>query len=361
MPIFNPFKNPFMMFFPKKMLGIDIGTASVKIVELSRWGGGKTLENYGEINSPALYKESFRNMERGSYLLPDYFVARAIRAILDEARIKTKEVIFSIPDFSTFCTSFELPPMSEKEIPNAVQYTAPQYIPLPISETALDWKIIGGEPGDKRTPIKIFLVAVPRRIIEEYQSVARMAGLELYALEAEALSIARSLVKDSKKTICLLDIGVQSTTINIIEKGSLKKSYSFNFSSGQLTNAVASAMGVGYTEAEEIKSKEGLLSKNEGISRNLYLLVDPILSEVKNIVLDYYQREGKEIEEIYLSGGTAHLPGLKAYFGEVFKKDIDVPNCFSDLLYPPILEDTLEKMGPSFSVAVGAALGGLQT
>ena len=98
----NIFANPGKMFFPKKMVGIDIGTASIKIVELSRWGQGKTLENYGEIKSFSLYKEPFRNIEKGSYLLSNYFVSRAVRAVLDEARIKTKAVIFSVPDFSTF-------------------------------------------------------------------------------------------------------------------------------------------------------------------------------------------------------------------------------------------------------------------
>ena len=85
---------------------VMIGTASVKIVELSRWGQGKTFENYGEIKSASLYKEPFRSVERGSYLLDNYFVSRAIRAILDEARIKTKAVIFSIPDFNEYPQHF---------------------------------------------------------------------------------------------------------------------------------------------------------------------------------------------------------------------------------------------------------------
>ena len=116
----NIFSNPLKMFFPKKMVGIDVGTSSIKVVEISRWGQGKTLENYGEIKSVSLYKEPFRNVEKGGYLLSNYFVSRAVRAVLDEARIRTKAVIFSIPDFSTFCTSFELPPMNAKELPDAV-------------------------------------------------------------------------------------------------------------------------------------------------------------------------------------------------------------------------------------------------
>ena len=356
----NPFKNPFMMFFPKKMLGIDIGTSSIKVVEISRWGGGKTLENYGEIKSTALYKESAKTFEKGSYLLSDFFVSRAVTAILNEAKIKTKAAIFSIPDFSTFSTQIELPPMTEKEIQQAVYYTAPQYIPLPITETTLDWRIISGTPGDKNSSLKVFLTAIPNQIVQGYQKIAQSAGLELYALEAETVAITRALIKDKKKIICLMDIGVQSTTVNIIDNGVLKKSYSFSFASNQLTYAVLSALGLSYSEAEELKNKQGLISLNANLTKTLYLLIDPLLLQIRKISGDFYQEEGKDIEEIYLTGGTANLPGLKEYFQETFKKNIEIPNCFSNLLYPPILEEKIKEMGPSFSVAVGLALGGLE-
>jgi len=356
----NPFKNPFMMFFPKKMLGIDVGTASVKIVEISRWGEGKTLENYGEIKSMSLYKEPVDNFERGSYLLSDFFVSRAIMAVLEEAKIKTKEAIFSIPDFSTFCTSIELPPMTEKEINQAVYYTAPQYIPLSITETTLDWRVIGGTPGDKNSSLKILLIAIPNQVVQGYQKIARLAGLELYALEAETLAISRALVKDKKKIVCLMDIGVQSTTVNIIDKGVLKKSYSFSFAANQLTYAVSSALGLNYVEAEKLKNKEGLISSNADLNKTLYLLIDPLLLQIRKISGDFYQEEGREIEEIYLTGGTANLPGLKEYLEETFKKKVEIPNCFSNLLYPPILEEKIKGMASSFSVAVGLSLGGLE-
>ena len=357
----NIFKNPLKMFFPKKMVGIDIGTASVKVVELSRWGEGKTLENYGEIKSASLYKEGFRNVEKGGYLLSNYFVSRAVRAVLDEARIHTKAAIFSVPDFSTFCTSFELPPMSEKEIGEAVYYSASQYIPLPITETTLDWKVIGGEPGDKKTPLKIFLVAIPNQIVQDYQKVAQLAGLELYAVEAEILGLSRALVREKKQCACLIDIGVQSTTISIINGQSVKKSYSFEFAGSQLTYAVSSVLGLGHIEADEIKNREGLVSLQKNISDTLYLLIDPLLLEIKRVLADFALQEGKEVDIIYLTGGTSAMPGLRDYFQEALRKKVEIPNCFSDILYPPILGKTLEKMAPSFSVATGVALGGLET
>ena len=364
---FNIFANMQKMFLPKKMVGIDIGTSSIKVVEVSKWGQGKTLENYGEIKSVSLYKEPFRNNERGSYSLSNYFVSRAVRAVFEEARIKTKAVIFSIPDFSTFCTSMDLPPMSKSELPEAIYYNAPQYIPLPITETTLDWKLIEGNPGVKNSKLKVFLVAIPNQTIQDYQNVAKLAGLDLYAVEAEALGLARSLVRPSPssvpipdRSICIVDIGVQSTTINIVYKKNLVKSYSFDFSGGQITYSIASALGLTQIEAESLKNREGLVSLKEEISKILYLLIDPLIIEIKKILADFYMQYSEDVGTIYLTGGTSSLPGLKEYCAEVLKKRVEIPNCFSGLLFPPILDETLEKMAPSFSVATGVALGGLE-
>jgi Tfp pilus assembly PilM family ATPase len=90
------------------------------------------------------------------------------------------------------------------------------------------------------------------------------------------------------------------------------------------------------------------------------LIIDPLLIEVKKILRDFVEEEKKEVDEIYLTGGTALLPGLKNYFQESLKKTVKVPNCFSDFLYPPVLGESLEKLAPSFSVATGIALGGLE-
>lgn len=357
----NFFQNPFKLFFPKKIIGIDVGTSSVRIVELSRWGGGKTLENYGEAKSDAFYRESLTSYQKGSYLLSSNSVAKTIKLILQEAKIKTKAVVFSVPDFSTFCTSFDIPPMTEKEIPAAIQFNASQYITLPVSEVTLDWKIVSNSPGDKNSSLKVFLVAVPNQIIAQYQTLAKTIGLELYALEVEALGVTRSLVKNNKKTTCLIDVGMQSSTINIIDKGFLKKSYNFNFSSSALTDAIASTLGVPVAEAETIKTQEGLLYQRQDVVKALYLLVEPLLLEIKNVSTEFFQSEKKQIEEIYLTGGTASMPGLKEYFSESLKKNVYIPNCFSEFLYPPILEETLKDISPSFSAAVGVALGGLET
>lgn len=352
--------NPFKMFFPKKMVGIDIGTSSIKIVEISRWGNGKTLENYSQVALADISKTPLNSPKDNRPISNDLF-PKVIRGMLDEARIKTKAAIFSIPDFSTFCTSFDIPPMTEKEIPDAIRYNASQYITLPITEVTLDWHILPRSPSDKNVPIKVFLIAVPNQVIQEYQAMARLAGLQLHALEAEALGIARALVKDDKKVVCLVDIGVQSSTINIVDRGFLKKSYSFNFNSGQLSHVVSSTLGVGLEQAETIKNKEGLMYHRQDVVKTLYISVAPLLIEIKSVCAEFLQSEQKQIDQIYLTGGTSNLPGLKEHFSESLNIPVSVPNCFSEFLYPPILEETLKEMSPSFSVAVGVALGGIGT
>src|SRR5581483_7690 len=154
--------NFFGIFFPKKMIGVDIGTSSIKVIEISKLGGGKTLENYGELKSEFLYQDA-SGPQKNNYLLSHTFVARALQAILEEARIKTRRAIFSLPDFSTFCTSFDIPPMTEKEIPDAIRYNASQYITLPISEVTLDWHVVPNGLHAKNAALKVFLIAVPNQ------------------------------------------------------------------------------------------------------------------------------------------------------------------------------------------------------
>ena len=141
-----------------------------------------------------------------------------------------------------------------------------------------------------------------------------------------------------------MDIGVQSSTVNIIENGFLRRSYSFSFYSGQLSRAISSALGIELDQAEEIKNKEGLISQKEGLSETLYPLIDPLLVAIKSISSEFFQSEKKKVEEIYLTGGTANLPGLKEYFTESLKIPVYVPNCFAGFLYAPILDKTLKEL-----------------
>ncbi len=362
------------IFAPKKFLGIDVGTAGIKLVELSGRGERKKLENYGEIKAEAVFEKPFRTFEKNNLLLSNQDIARAIKAIMEEAKIKTRDCIFSIPDFSSFFTNFELPSMTKEEINQAVAYEAKQHVPLPLKEVTLDWEVVGDKILDKKnTKVKILLVAVPNEVINQYQAIAKLCGLKLATLEAEVFGLFRSLIPaDENRAVAIIEIGAQTTTCSIIDKRVLRSSSSFDLSGDDLTKRVAKGLSIDYPTAQKLKEKYGLEdislpSANIGASSSvrsvkeiLLPLVYATLKEVEKISRNFYQTENREIQKFIIAGGASIMPGLRKYFGDYLKKETEIANPFSTIFYPPILEKTLKETGPAYAIAVGMALRGFE-
>ncbi len=352
---------------PKKFLGIDIGTSSIRVVEVGKKGQTLQLENYGEIKTPFIKKRPFRIFEKNILSLSERDTAQAIRSINLEAGIQTKDANFSVPDFCSFFTTLELPSMSKEKIFQAIRYQIRPYIPLPLSEVTLDWTITEGEIS--KTPLKVLVVAIPNHDIEQYKTIAHFANLTLRFLEPEVFALARSSIKDKlgEKIIALIDMGARSTTCSIVEKRIVKISHSFNIGGNDLTEVIAESLNIGYNKAEEMKRRYGLAFVNgeqeeasKDIKKVLTPLVDSVLEEVKRTFRDFYRVEGKEVEKIVLAGGVMLSSGLKEYFSTGLKKEVVITKPFSNILYPSILRQTLMKLGPSYAISVGLASKGFQ-
>jgi type IV pilus assembly protein PilM len=356
---------PFAKNDQQSFLGIDVGTASIKIVEISQKGKRKVLENYGELGMDAVYKESFRTFNKNTLLLSTNDVSRALRAMVQEAEFKTNKAIFSLPDFATFFTTFDLPPMTAKEIPQAVEFEARKHIPLPTSEVVLDYQLLTKHSPDKERN-KVLLLAVPSAAVNQYKETAKKAELDIIALEAEVFGLQRSLVRNDKATVFLVDIGSQSTTLSVVDRGLLKTSFSFDTASKDLTFALSKSLRIGMPEAEKIKMKEGIsYSGNDDNEKILGPILDSIITEIKKVVKSFSLEEQRQPEEIILSGGTALLPGLASYFQKSISQEfkaisIKLADPFADIFYPPSLEKKIKEMGPTFAVAVGEALKGFK-
>ena len=190
--------------------------------------------------------------------------------------------------------------------------------------------------------------------------------MELISLEAEVFSLKRALVKENEKGItALIDIGARSTTCSIIENAKLENSYSFEMSGEELDEKIAERFNISNIEAEKLRRKYGLLnSEEEGDAKKIYEILSPlidiILIEIEKTFNNFYQKGGKDVQKIILAGGTALLPGLKEHFENRLKKEIVFAKPFSNFNYLPVLEDKLKELGPGYSIAVGAALRGLE-
>ena len=344
-------------------LGVDIGTTSVKIVELSRSGNVDKLENYGEIAAGGFNLDfSKKGDGKDNIVLTSSAkeIAKAISILIKEAGFRTRKAVFSVPDFCTFFTSFDLPPMNKKEIPQAVKFQASKYVPFPLTEMKIDWAIIEGRPASKSflgkkiegTKLKILLVTVPNEIITNYEEIAKMARLEVLFLEAEVFSLVRSLIGNEKGVIILVDIGGRSTTCNVIENGILKSSHSFDVSGNEFTHAIARSLNVDYEEADRLKKEIGIRkgTKEEEI---LYPLLDVLLREVRKL-------STSNVSKVILAGGTALIPGLPEYFTEQLGVVTEIANPFLKIKHPSSLKKILEEMAPSYGIATGLALKGLE-
>ncbi|MGB9743593.1 MAG: type IV pilus assembly protein PilM [Minisyncoccales bacterium] len=347
------------LFSLSKFLGVDIGSSHIKIAEVFKSGRRKRLNNYGFLPAASFYEKPFRTFEQNTFSLSNQEISQAIRAIIEEAGMKARKAIFSIPDFATLFADFELPPMTREELFEAVKYEARQHIPIPLAQTSIDWQIIESKPVDKkRSTFKILLAAVPNDIVSQYQEIARLSQLELFALEAEAFSLIRALVRENEKElIAIVDIGIQSSAVSIVENGVLKISHSFDMSGSRLVKTVADSFNLTLTDAEKLVIVYGL-QENKEIREILFPLIEAILKEIEKVLNEYQTKNNKKIQKIILAGGWALLPGLKEFMAENLKINIEIANPFVNVAYPSVLAESLKKLGPSFAIAIGAALRG---
>ncbi|MDD5639568.1 MAG: pilus assembly protein PilM [Candidatus Pacebacteria bacterium] len=342
-------------------IGIDIGTKSIRIIESVKKNDKVFLENYGEMNLDVAGTKSFRWFDQNT-LNPDIKnISGAILAILEESEIKPGKAVFSLPDFSTFFITFNMPPMSKKELDSAVAFEARKYIPIPMAEIVIDWQLIGNNDTTK-TENKILVMAIPKVVINQYKTIADSCGLELVALEAEVLGLKRALIKEGDPATCLIEIGYQSTNISIVSDGCVITSVSYDIAGKDLTFSLAETLGIEIAEAEELKKKHGL-GDNQEVSDILVEVLALICDKVKKIIKEFEAKEGKKITRVLLSGGTTRMHGLLNFFRIIFSEEeyfrntqVLIGDAFYKINYYPALEGNLRDLNSYFSIAIGEGL-----
>lgn len=337
-------------------LGIDIGSKGIKIVELQKEKDRIVLKNYGGLKLSAAKKESFQYFDKRTLLPSVKNVSLAIRAILEEAKIETKEVIFSLPDFSTFFTSFTLPKMTAEELPDAVYFEAKKHIPIPFNEVVLDWELIGDSVNEKEGDNKLLVMAISKTLVLEYKKIAQECGLTLLSLEAEVMGLKRAVVSKSKDNVCLVEVGCQSTTISIVSGGFLIMSVSFDVAGKDYTYSISESLNVDLIEAEKIKTNLGLNNKDKKVTEAINPILKIIVGKIKQVIANF-EAKNLKISKIILVGGAVNMPGLSDYFKTNFE-DLRVEKgcAFENIFYNPELKPLIPEISTTFSIALGEAL-----
>jgi type IV pilus assembly protein PilM len=365
------------MLFRRKItqLGIDIGTASIKIAEIEKAGGSNVLSNYA-IYSPPVFEEKLISLESSSPAFFEKEISEVLKMMLEKAKIKTRKAVFSLPAFSSFFTEIELPPLTKEEIPSAVEFQAAQYVPMPLSEVTLEWHIIGEEeekpkdiwhkpivPGkEEPKPIRVLLVAVPSAVIERYVRLAQSLKLEILALEVESFSLARALIdkKTQKSPYLILDIGGTSSSLFIIDSGMVRVSHHLDLSSYKIVTELSERLKITIPRAYFLHLEKNVAQTGSLAKLVLFPILDKIRFEVEQTMNAFaIQNPQKKIEKIILCGGGSYIGQVQDYLSTKIGIPVEISNPFQKIQYPKILEPRLKEIGPRLSVAIGLALFGI--
>lgn len=356
-------QNPFGIFqravFPT-YLGVDIGTTSIKVVEVKGGKNAPQVINYGVLESSGYLARANQALQTSSLKIFESDVAELLKAIVRQMGTSTTDALASLPPFSVFTTLLDFPVMDAKEIEKAIVYQAKQYVPLPINEVALDWMKVGEYQDEKGFPHqKILLISVPQEQIRKYKKMFAEAGLNLKALEIESLSLVRTFGSDPTPTL-IVDIGSRSTNIVFMENGNLTWNVQSDFASASLTQALASSLGVNPLRAEELKKERGITGTgaNYELSTIMVPFLDAIINEVKKAQFVYAEQfpGGKKSERVVLSGGGANLLGIEKYFEKEFGVPVVKAAPFLKFECPPEIQPFIPELNPVMSIALGLGM-----
>lgn len=343
----------------EKVVGIDVGMFSTKVVQLRYESERAVLESYGELLNERYFK-SATAVGGGFLRYADNDLASLIKDVLLESNINTHDAVFSIPAASSFVVKITLPKITPKEVESAIPFEARKYIPIPMSEVILDWDIL---PSDERNQNDVLLVALSREIVEKYKRVAGIAGLNVRALEIETFSLVRSLVGHDPTPQAVINLGYRSTTLALIDQGKLRISHNFDRGSNELTKALERGLNVNQERAEQIKRDIGLGERIEEkeISSIMVPLLDMLFGEVGRVIDIYNRKTSRKIQKINLTGGGSQLKGVVEFAATTFGIEVGRGNPFSRVVSPAFMQPILREIGPYFSVAVGLGLHEITT
>ncbi len=353
-------QNPFTFFQKNSYLGVDIGTTSIKMVDVRAGSKAPMITNYGFLESSGYLARANQALQTSGLKIFEADIIELIKTLVKQMGTSTKDVVASMPPFEVFTTMLDFPAMDPKEIAKALVYQAKQYVPLPLSEVALDWMKVGDYQDEKGfAHQKVLLISVPQEQIKKYQRIFNAAGLRLHALEIESLSVARMFSGDPTPTI-IVDIGSRSTNIIFMEKGVLAWSSQSDASAASLTQALATSLGINPLRAEQLKKDRGIsgTGANYELSTIMLPFLDAILNEVKKAKYIYHQQfpTGQEAQRIVLTGGGANLLGIDKYFEKEFGIPVVRATPFSRFEYPQEILPFVSELNPLMNVALGLAM-----
>lgn len=361
------------------VIGIDIGSSFLKVVQLKKRKGKAILETYGEL---ALGPYAGLSVGQATSLPPKE-ISEALLDLFKEANITSKESGMAIPLGSSLLSVLNMPAINDKQLRKMIPIEARKYIPVPINEVTLDWWVIPNAQKSTQTEeaentddvvgikkdanptvkrISVLVVAIHNEVISKYKAVINAAELQNNILELEIFSTVRATFGNVPFPSMVFDMGAGTTKLAIVEQGIIRSQHIISTGSQNITIAISRSMGVSIEKAEILKREIGLLGEDENkkVSESIELTLNHVFSEANRVLLNYQRKYNRTIKSVTLTGGGVLLKGLYDKAQNSFETDVVFADSFGKIETPAFLEPLLKDAGPEFAVAIGIALRKLQ-
>ena len=342
----------------QSIIGLDIGSSSVKAVECVVKNKGIELQKVGIAQLPpeAIVQGAFLNSGA---------IVDAIQEAVDSADIKTKNVATAVSGHSVIVKKISLPSMTRDELEESIRWEAEQYIPFDINEVNLDFQILEGT--DVEGQMDVLLVAAKKDLIDDYVHVITDAGLQPAVIDVAAFAVENAFTAnydvDPDEVVALVNIGSQVVNINIVTGGAPAFTRDISTGGSVYTEEIQKALSVSWEEAERMKiggtgpeeSQDVVPQEVEDAMRNV---TDTVLGEISRS-LDFFAATAAEsrIGRVFMSGGGAMVSGLEAAFQGKTNLPVEKLNPLARVSASSRLDaDFLEDVAPALGVSLGLAL-----
>ena len=345
------------MFFKKKhrLIGLDIGSRTLKVAEIAETKKGHTLQNFGTLDiKPGLIEEgTIKDSEA---------VSASIRELFKNVKLKDQNIAISIGGYSIIVKKVNVQTMTEDELHETIHFEAEQYIPFDISDVNLDFQILG-ESEHNPNQMSVLLVAAKKEMINEYINLTQMSGLNTCIIDVDAFALQNIYefnYAPEDENVALLDIGASKTSLNILKGNSSVFMRDVPLGCGQINDKIISLVNCSLEEAEEIK----LSQQPEQISlKDLKEIVSSVVAdwctEIKRALDFFYSTYPEDqITKIILSGGGSNIKEFRQLLAAETSAKVETINPFENFSVDNDRFDSsyLEQIASRAAICMGLAM-----
>lgn len=305
------------------------------------------------------YSENVKEIAGDAWTKNTEYVIKVIDKIYKKMEAATNMAVATLPAFSVFSSIITLRNVDKNGLAAAVEWEAKKFIPLPLEEMILDWKVINNAKDKEKNNTMVLLTGSPKNLVKRYVNIFRKTLVNLTNLEPETFALIRALIGSDKSTLMLVEIGAVNTDIFIVKEGIPVLSRSLDIGGKTISKAIAAALNISLERAEQFKRDMGIAgsqASGDVIPKTIASATGPMIEEIKYLLNLYQNKNSDKVEKIILSGGSALLPNFIAYLSEKLNLNVIVGDPWARITYQPELKPILAEIGPGFAVAIGAAM-----